>query len=644
MERKEKVYALLIAFGSIAAATAPLFLHRLWIENDVSQNDVLVFGVAPAVAMLVFLALPFAAVRLFGPLARFELVWVRRPFTKVRWLLLLMASVLLLNIIIGVIARYTGWPAEWQVECQPAASLTLGIVIIGAARIVFLTPVAEEIFWRGFIQDQFAKNFGVWIALVLQAVLFALLHRPTLLGFVFILGFGLIQGFWRMKRRSLVPIILSHMMLNAPFVLVNLPGQYERAKINVAVNYVDAINELGQNVSADENASADYELAATHYFEPAECRDLLRKNTPARALTAQQRRGLEDWIGENTEALEHFRRGAGKPVYAPRYSGSVMLEANAPEDIGSLLNMARALVWSAKLHAEDGRLQAAADEIACAMRFGNHLLRGPRPGVWFLAGMAAQKSACDAALQILDRVPPDSTWPASVQRELEEIFAQTPDILDLTWEQFTLYDIIQKTFTDDGQGGGHLPQSNAKSLMPPGFSDEQYEQWEKSDRQTTRRIVDELFAFYADVFTRTPFELHQQDISISKTTSEQTAENILYPYIVNVEGIHRMFYQGQARRGALLTVLAIRQYQDRSGRLPESLDMLLTEGLLAELPMDPFSGQPLVYQSTGSGFKLYSLGPDFDDDGGAENVKPAQTQGDYVFWPAGPLSDNSMRP
>lgn len=644
MEWKEKVYALLIAVGAIVAAAAPLFAQRyLCIENNVSQNDVLVFGIIPVAAMLVFLAVPFAAGQLFGR-ADFDRVWIQRPVTKLRWLLLLPSTAMLLFIGIGSIARYTGWPAKWEFVCEPAGSLTLGILLIGAARKIILTPVAEEIFWRGFIQDQFTKSFGAWIALVLQAALFAVVHRLPLLGSLTIFGFGLIQGFWRMKRRSLVPIILSHAMINALFTAVYLPGQYEQTKINVAINYVDAINELGQNVSADENAADNYEAAVASYVPLSEYRDLVRKNIRVSDLSTEQRQLLEEWIGENTESLDHFRQAAYKPVYRPLFSGSQMLEAECFLDLSQLTDMARAVVWNAKLNAENGRFEAAADEIVCAMRFGNHLLQGPRPGIYFLCGMAVQQFACDAALQILDRVPPDTNWPASLQRELEEIFAQTPDTLDLTWEQYTLYDIIQRIFTDDGQGGGRIPQSGVGSdkmtrLMSPGITDAHFDKWEQSDRKTTRQMVDELFVFYADVFTQTPFELQQQDIGIIKATYERTVENILYPYIVNVNAIHRVFYQVKARRGALLTVLAIRQYQDRSGRLPESLETLVTAGLLMEMPMDPFSGQPLVYQSTGSSFQLYSLGPDFDDDLGAVNVKLGE--GDYVFWPPDPLSDNT---
>jgi hypothetical protein len=37
---------------------------------------------------------------------------------------------------------------------------------------------------------------------------------------------------------------------------------------------------------------------------------------------------------------------------------------------------------------------------------------------------------------------------------------------------------------------------------------------------------------------------------------------------------------------------------------------------LAAVPNDLFSGRPLVYRPTGSGYVLYSVGPNGQDDGG----------------------------
>jgi hypothetical protein len=61
--------------------------------------------------------------------------------------------------------------------------------------------------------------------------------------------------------------------------------------------------------------------------------------------------------------------------------------------------------------------------------------------------------------------------------------------------------------------------------------------------------------------------------------------------------------------------LACRLHKSRTGRYPESLEELVP-GILAEVPVDPFTGKPLVYRREGEGFIVYSLGSNQKDDGG----------------------------
>ena len=69
----------------------------------------------------------------------------------------------------------------------------------------------------------------------------------------------------------------------------------------------------------------------------------------------------------------------------------------------------------------------------------------------------------------------------------------------------------------------------------------------------------------------------------------------------------------------LLTVyLALRLYAlEHGGKKPESLEALVRSGALQALPEDPFSGaahRPFGYQPSSG--KVYSVGPDGDDDQG----------------------------
>ena len=63
------------------------------------------------------------------------------------------------------------------------------------------------------------------------------------------------------------------------------------------------------------------------------------------------------------------------------------------------------------------------------------------------------------------------------------------------------------------------------------------------------------------------------------------------------------------------TGLALKLFKNRTGEYPENLEALVP-GILGKIPLDPFTGAPLVYRRDGPGFIVYSLGSNERDDGG----------------------------
>lgn len=85
-----------------------------------------------------------------------------------------------------------------------------------------------------------------------------------------------------------------------------------------------------------------------------------------------------------------------------------------------------------------------------------------------------------------------------------------------------------------------------------------------------------------------------------------------------------------ARLDELRIVLALKVYKQKHGTYPATLTDL--ESTLSwKLPEDVFSGKPFRYQIRGDGFMLYSLGRDFDDDGGVREEARKYEDGDIVW-------------
>jgi hypothetical protein len=58
-----------------------------------------------------------------------------------------------------------------------------------------------------------------------------------------------------------------------------------------------------------------------------------------------------------------------------------------------------------------------------------------------------------------------------------------------------------------------------------------------------------------------------------------------------------------AMRRLVMSELALRLYRQERGEFPKSLESLVPQFLPA-VPIDPFSGKPLVYRSTGNAVTL----------------------------------------
>ena len=77
----------------------------------------------------------------------------------------------------------------------------------------------------------------------------------------------------------------------------------------------------------------------------------------------------------------------------------------------------------------------------------------------------------------------------------------------------------------------------------------------------------------------------------------------------------------------LIAELAARCYESEQGRAPADLEQLVPK-YLQRVPVDPFSGRPMLYRAQGTNWLLYSVGEDGVDDGGK---RAGRSTGDLFF-------------
>ena len=109
-------------------------------------------------------------------------------------------------------AIFPSWLEAYEELMESAGmddTLTFGLFLYS----VILAPIAEELTCRGITLSQAKKVLPFWLANILQALLFGVLHMNMLQG-TYAFCLGLILGFLFEKSGSLYPPILFHMLFN----------------------------------------------------------------------------------------------------------------------------------------------------------------------------------------------------------------------------------------------------------------------------------------------------------------------------------------------------------------------------------------------------------------------------------------------
>jgi hypothetical protein len=124
-------------------------------------------------------------------------------------------------------------------------------------------------------------------------------------------------------------------------------------------------------------------------------------------------------------------------------------------------------------------------------------------------------------------------------------------------------------------------------------------------------------------------------IPLIRTRSKLLADNLISYYFPNIHTIQTVLFRTNARYDLLCSAVALERYKVAKGNYPDSLDALVVEKYLDEVPIDVFTGRKtLTYKlapDEGTAFLLYSFGPNERDDGGVEGEDWKREEGDIVL-------------
>jgi len=355
---------------------------------------------------------------------------------------------------------------------------------------------------------------------------------------------------------------------------------------------------------------------------------------------------LRSWISANNRAISEFEIGSQKPYCFREYSKESIRKRYAlPIDGSALMHII--MLSRAQINAAQGDFQASVSDILTCYRFGQHFAT-PKTLVEQLMGLGVKNQTLNIAFFILEKSEPSEIYLTELQLGLKDISKREKIPIDFTLEQLFFHDLIQTNFTNDGTGNGRIPRAFFDDRGKPdpilrylGCSDTdkgQIRLWWNLDRRQTARITDNVFSRLSYIKNSTPVQIYRKGTSVGDIIRKTARDNVfVLARTKNFENDYHYAYRVMAQKDALIVTAGIMRYRLARGDLPDELVQLIQAGYIDSLPLDPYSDAPFVYRKVGLDFLLYSLGQDFDDDGGIRSSSENNVGGDDVFWP---LEDN----
>ncbi len=365
------------------------------------------------------------------------------------------------------------------------------------------------------------------------------------------------------------------------------------------------------------------------------------------------------WIEQNEAAWKEFMAGSAKSYCYQPYTHDPNGESKSVWSIllphlSSLKDLARMAAWRSRIDRDQGRLQQSIEDCLDIAHAASHL-QGQGILIEQLVGLALSGLGHGEILRIIADRKLSAAELQYLQEQLSQIYPGDYPLLNMEGERLAFMDVVQRSFTDGGPGGGHLipgqwdefqdftsidPDIRDKRFLMPFYT---AASMAHARRDATIAKANEIYDLQSKMAHMTPYERH--------ISSTKTPEEIMYSswsnyrfFLIDIfmpatARVSDTVYRAKTGHEATIAILAILRWRLEKNQYPAALDELVAAGFLNDLPMDPWSDKPLVYKKTEDDFILYSVGFNFKDDGGEYGrngngqIREWSDNGDTVFWP-----------
>lgn len=278
------------------------------------------------------------------------------------------------------------------------------------------------------------------------------------------------------------------------------------------------------------------------------------------------------------------------------------------------------LLVRAKLDLRAGKSASALDSLDIAARLS--ALEGQEP---LLLNLLIQASMRSQVLQVLTDViktnPLDDGIAVKSRQVLSDL-GPLPNVLGAMGYEFLSGRIVLKMLADHSAEDLFGNDAGTEGMLRLARLGPVRTVYDLRFTQTYRKLYGDLSRFPRTIFTmRNAFRQAEQDLD-SKTSRDWTYGfvGIMRPASSQFAGV---IAESEARRNVLLSALDLLEGKRTAGKFPMALPAQSGHWI------DPCTDRPLIYHPTTTGFLIYSVGRDGDDNGGKPRPKKYNGQDHY---------------
>lgn len=375
-------------------------------------------------------------------------------------------------------------------------------------------------------------------------------------------------------------------------------------------------------------------------------------------LTAEQKIIAQRWMQEHNDTLDLVVEGSRRPYCWQNFDEKTDMISILMPHLPEYRRLLFAMQWRIGFSAEQGRFEDAFEDIKACYRFGKQN-KGDKTLIEQLVGISIETKTLSTARDIILEHEIDSKMLADFQSDFEKIISDEDFAFSFKAERMMMCDEIQRCFTSDRIGKGHLYPPRFREIADILGDDYPYSNmgelefffydlvnssqflFTHPNKEQTLASANELFELWEYTSSKTAAQLNPEREAIEEKTDNIIENN---PFLNAVSPAFSKIYtitnRAHTEVEATLAIIALTRYKQDKGQYPENLDELVRSSYLKQSPIDYFSDKPLVYKKTDDDFLLYSYGPDCTDNGGRPGFDKkgkyrlwSYDKADAIFWP-----------